>query len=145
MKRAIKKAIITAVVFTFVLMLVAGCNSGNGGEGGSGGGGGGAGGADGANGWPTADLPPGFPVYPNGDVTDVGGKVDDGMGILIEVSYTDEDAYNSYQKTLADGGWEGTEVRLIKGSLLLGLAYYDAGNDAGVVHLLLKDLDAEEE
>ena len=126
-----KKVVLIIFSFILVLMLAVGCNPGSGSAGG-------------AKGWPADDLPPGFPVYPNGEVTDVGGKMDNGGGILIEVSYTDKAAYNQYQKTLTADGWiEANDgIRLMKGSLLLGLVYYDAGDDTGVIHLLLEDLDA---
>ena len=120
-----KRAVLIAMAFILALVLATGCSPGRGSS-------------SGAVGWPTHDLPPGFPVYPNGDVTDVGGKVADGMGILIEVSYTDEAAFNSYWKTLAADGWiEADGPQLMKNNLLLTLIYYDSGN----VHLLLKDLD----
>ena len=57
----------------------------------------------GVEGWPAADLPPGFPVYPNGVVTDVKGSLDDkGIGLWITISGTDEATCNAYKKSIEE-------------------------------------------
>ena len=89
-------------------------------------------GADMAEGWPIADLPDGFPAYPNGKVIDIDGEYDS-EGILIEISGTDESTYDAYLTTLEKDGWQLSLVKdmdliyLLKGNMALFTGFGEPG------------------
>jgi hypothetical protein len=62
--------------------------------------------ASGAEGWPTADLSPEIPVYPNGVVTNVYNNKKEAQIIFIELLDTDKDTFMSYITILKADGFE---------------------------------------
>jgi len=58
------------------------------------------------DGWPVDILPPGFPVYPNGDIDDLSGE----DFIFIVIHYTDQDTYEEYKTELEAWGFEFGEL-----------------------------------
>jgi len=75
--------------------------------------------------WPAAELPPGFPVYPGGDIDKVE---QDETGLYICVTETDKATYDAYLKTLEAAGWildlsDEDTVSAVKGSWILSLCF----------------------
>jgi hypothetical protein len=65
--------------------------------------------ASGAKGWPTEDLAPGIPVYPNGIVTESSVTKEDGKSVaFIYLDNSDEKTFRSYINGLKADGWEQT-------------------------------------
>ena len=99
---------------------------------------------DGAEGWPAADLPQGFPAYPNGKVTNVEGKYNEIInadniseaivGLTIEISGTENATYEAYLKTLESDGWTASSLEnsaviyMEKGSLALWIGFDEPGD-----------------
>jgi len=57
-------------------------------------------------GWPVDDLPPGFPVYPNGEINDLSGE----DYIFIVIHNTDQDTFEGYKAELEAWGFEFGEL-----------------------------------
>lgn len=83
------------------------------------------------NEWPTALLPSGFPVYPEGEITDVR-KSNKGT-ISITVAGSSEKAMVDYQGKLSQAGWEFEDKpasglwRGVKGSNSMYLSFSSSG------------------
>jgi hypothetical protein len=61
-----------------------------------------------AEGWPAADVPKGFPAYPNGVVDEIAGELADPyIGLLTRISGTDQATADAYKKLV--GEWEASE------------------------------------
>ena len=142
-----KRTLVIVLALILVLALAAGCGNGGGepqdgpesadagtglditiGDAPDGDGGGSA-----LPGWPTADLPPGFPVYPSGVIEAVEMVDEDSLGIRI--SGTNEADFDAYLKALEAAGWEqkyptdpGLSAELTKDMYWVGLNYFEGGN-----------------
>ena len=88
----------------------------------------------GAIGWPTESLPEGFPPYPDGEVVNVDGQSDDGIGITIGISETGEATFETYMETLESEGWEAQPenelglVYLENGAIVLWIGFFEPGD-----------------
>ena len=94
--------------------------------------------------WPAADLPDGFPEYPDGNLTYV--DVDD-TGVYVFIEDTEKETYDAYLKTLESDGWkideelagEGDEgVTITKGAWLMSLSF-----DEGTFTMLASEMEFE--
>jgi len=56
-------------------------------------------------GWPVDNLPPGFPVYPNGEINDLSGE----DYTFIVIHNTDQDTFKGYKAELEAWGFEFDE------------------------------------
>ena len=89
-------------------------------------------------GWPSADLPPGFPKYPNGDLY---YEADD-LGVFLCVLETDRETYDGYLESLEAAGFifdpeeDGTYCAVQK-TWQLSITFYD---DEGAVCLMVIDM-----
>jgi len=56
----------------------------------------------GVSGWPASDLPPGLPVYPDGEVS----KVDiDAIGVFVVIDGTSPQSFSMYKMSMENEGW----------------------------------------
>ncbi|MCL2815891.1 MAG: hypothetical protein FWD23_14945 [Oscillospiraceae bacterium] len=78
--------------------------------------------------WPAASFPPGFPVYPEGELIYAESLVGDDF--MVCVAETDKKTYDSYLDKLGAAGWMFSEPEdgidmAYKGSYMLSLLYDD--------------------
>jgi len=56
----------------------------------------------GASGWPASDLPPGLPIYPDGEVSRVDN---DAMGVFVVIDGTSPQSFSMYKTSMENEGW----------------------------------------
>jgi len=91
----------------------------------------------GASGWPASDLPPGLPIYPDGEVSRVDN---DAMGVFVVIDGTSAQSLAMYKTSMENEGWRFlVENSAKKDRYIVALSIIDSTS----IGILAKESDTE--